>query len=100
MKLEAKKSSYKLPWIGKLIEVFAELSDGMAEPPKPKFQLIIVGWPTLVEARARNAVEVLGTPHMAALKPETVDGETLELYPTPDRDGRLIVRYYPQLVEA
>jgi hypothetical protein len=94
MRLEAKKASYKLPWIGLIEGVAVEY-----EPGAPIFRIALVDISKLVAMRKEHDGEIFARPVYAALERLSADGDTLELYPTPDTNGRLIVRYYPPVVE-
>lgn len=94
MKLEARKASYKLPWVGMIEGVAVEYESGA-----PTFRITLVDISRLVVMRKEHNGEIFARPVYAALERLSVDGDTLELYPTPDTNGRLIVRYYPPAVE-
>jgi hypothetical protein len=47
--------------------------------------------------RAQDAKEVLGMPVMFAL---SEDYKTGMLYPAPDEDGEILLRFYPPMIEV
>ena len=93
MKLKANKDVYQLPPIGHLELIVVEDVGGLAGS-----QVYLVTAEAMDDIR-RKMPECRGIPRYAVHMPQG-DKAVLIVYPMPDTDGVLRVRYYPPMREA
>ena len=92
MELEKNKDVYPLPAIGQLASVIIKPhTSGLP------LQCCIVLPDTMVMVKRMRHH---GTPTRACVLVDASQHHSLQLDPTPDEDGELIVRYYPPMMEV
>lgn len=89
MNIRKGKGDYRLPPMGQLVDVFRESCGAY-------FTLMLVRPELLAQWRAKTP-RVRGKPVYAAIIGRN---HTLSIYPAPDADGELKLRYFPPMVEA
>lgn len=101
MKLKAKYDIYELPAMSALVEVLVEIQDPDSRRPARKYPLVRTNGFQMRSTIKQEAELGVKRGDPVYFCPDNEENpKTITIRPIPDRDGKMIVRYFPPMKEA